>query len=122
MSIFFQGGARQQEVVVLVVVVVDSCVLLTRNPIPLSVFFWACDILHIFRQDPNNYSAVKYYVYAAKYWIKSLRDKPRSSGVGVHALLWCPVVFSLVWVLMKVLIYAENGIDCYLPLCVSTIC
>ena len=37
-------------------------------------------------------------------------------------VLWCPVVFSLVWVLMKVLIYAENGIDCYLPLCVSTIC
>ena len=40
----------------------------------------------------------------------------------INDVLWCPVVFSLVWVLMKVLIYAENGIDCYLPLCVSTIC
>ena len=42
--------------------------------------------------------------------------------MSIEPVLWCPVVFSLVWVLMKVLIYAENGIDCYLPLCVSTIC
>ena len=49
-------------------------------------------------------------------------DRDVVARKGKLVVLWCPVVFSLVWVLMKVLIYAENGIDCYLPLCVSTIC